>query len=283
MTIDTLSIQSWLTQAAERIDSDSPQLDAELLLADRLGKSRSYFIAFGDDRLSSVVLAQLENDIEKLENAYPLAYVLGKKAFWDMELWVTEATLIPRADTETLIEVAQTLLPSDTNARWVDLGTGSGAIAIALSRIFPNASITATDISKDALAVAKQNASVWQIAPIEFLQNSWLTGFGAGHFDVIVSNPPYIAENDTHLQALTYEPITALTAARKGMADIETIIEQAQTVLKSGGWLLLEHGYDQGQAVRELLVSAVWANVQTHKDLGGNGRITQGQLRETVA
>lgn len=272
-----MTIKDWLRQAVARIASDSPQLDAELLLAERLGKSRAYLHAFADENLLPDLLTQLEKDVKKLADGYPPAYLLGKKSFWDMELRVTEATLIPRADTETLIEVAQQLFPGGTAATMIDLGTGSGAIAIALSRLFPSAKITATDLSAEALAVAQQNAENWQIAPIELIQTSWLDGFECEQFDLIAGNPPYIEENDKHLSSLCYEPITALTAPDNGLADIKQIIEQAQTCLKPNGCLLIEHGYDQGHAVRELLTHPTWFNIQTHQDLGGNDRVTQAQ------
>ncbi len=274
-----MNINDWLNQQSARIPTDTPRLDAELLLAARLGKSRAYLFAFADEAISSENLAQLECDIKQLASGYPLAYLLGKKAFWDMELRVTEATLIPRADTETLLEIAETLFPHDTRAKMIDLGTGSGAIAIALSRIFPHAHITATDMSTEALAVAQENAKAWQGAEVHFMQNSWLAGFDADSFDLIASNPPYIEENDPHLAALRYEPISALTAPQRGLADIQCIISQAQTVLKPHGWLLLEHGYDQGQAVRDLLSGSPWPEVQTRRDLGGNERITMAKKK----
>ncbi len=280
MTTDNWTINRWLAQATERLGGDSPSLDAELLLADRLGKSRSYLLAFSEQLLPPQLLTQLAADMEQLAGGYPLAYLLGKKAFWDMELRVTPATLIPRPDTETLIELAQTLLPADTTAKMIDLGTGSGAIAIALSRIFPKANITATDLSAEALAVAQQNAREWQIAPIKFQQTSWLTGFERPQFDLIVSNPPYIAEDDWHLQHLTAEPQTALCAPDAGLADLKTLIAQATRCLKPAGWLLLEHGYDQGQAVRALFEQAgCWQQIQTHRDLGGNERVTGARLK----
>lgn len=272
-----MNIQSWLIQATQRIKSDSPQLDAELLLADRLGKSRAYLLAFGEEILSDKLLAQLETHVVQLANGYPLAYLLGKKAFWDMELTVTPDVLIPRADTELLIELALDLLPQDTPINVVDLGTGSGAIAIALSREFPQATITATDISEAALAVARRNAEQWQQAPINFIQTTWLDGFSPRSFDAIISNPPYIEENDKHLPTLCHEPITALTAPDNGLADIKRIIEQAQTCLKPNGYLLLEHGYNQGQAVRNLFDNTTWSAIATHQDLGGNDRVTQAK------
>ncbi len=269
-----MTIEAWLSCQSQRIRSDSPRLDAELLLAERLGKTRAYLLAFGDQDIPEAVLKRLDREADQLSAGYPVAYLLGKKAFWDMELNVSPATLIPRADTETLIEVVQTLFPADTQATMIDLGTGSGAIAIALSREFINAAISATDISDDALVIAKSNAARWQTAPITFFKRAWLTGFPPQSFDLIVSNPPYIAEDDVHLGHLHGEPLTALTSGEQGLADIKTIIQQSQTALKSGGWLVLEHGYRQGQAVRRLLANAGWQQVKTSKDLGGNERIT---------
>lgn len=270
-----MNIQQWLQQ------HNLPHrtaLDIELLLAERLGKNRAYLVAFADTKLSETLLSQLSHDIEKLDSGYPLAYVLGKKDFWDMTLSVNEHTLIPRADTETLIEKMITLFTSSTAAHMIDLGTGSGAIAIALSREFPNANITATDLSEKALSIAKTNAKQWQKAPIHFVQSSWLTAFAPQSFDAIISNPPYIEENDVHLTALRYEPITALTAGQQGLADIISIIEQSIQVLKTNGWLLLEHGYQQGQAVRQQFQqSKHWQHIATYKDLGGNDRITIAQ------
>lgn len=272
-----MTIEQWLVAATDTVVADDPAVVAEILLAERLGKNRAFVSAFPETVISKSQQTQLSQDLTRLAGGYPLAYLLGKKSFWDMELHVSEATLIPRADTETLIEVAQMLFPADTTANIVDLGTGSGAIAIALSRVFAQSTVTATDISKSVLDIAQLNAANWQIAPIYFKQTEWLAGFADNAFDLIASNPPYIAENDGHLSALKYEPLTALTAEKNGLADIETIILQAQTALTSSGWLLLEHGYDQGQAVRDLLTNSYWQAIKTHRDLGGNERITAAQ------
>lgn len=272
-----MTIEQWLVTATDTIVADDPVAVAEILLAERLGKNRAFVSAFPETVISKSQQKQLNQDLTRLASGYPLAYLLGKKGFWDMELHVSEATLIPRADTETLIEVAQTLFPADTTAHIADLGTGSGAIAIALSRVFAQSTVTATDISKSALDIAQLNAANWQIAPIYFKQTEWLAGFADNAFDLIASNPPYIAENDGHLSALKYEPRIALTAEKNGLADIETIVLQAQTALTSSGWLLLEHGYDQGQVVRDLLANSYWQAIKTHRDLGGNERITAAQ------
>ncbi len=285
------TIADWLNHATNNIKSDTPKLDAELLLAHYLGKNRAYLLAFADEPIADDLLPILTDKIKQLAKGYPLAYLLGKKAFWDMELNVTEDTLIPRADTETLIETCEKLLPPDFDGNLLDLGTGSGAIAIALSRVFPKTSITATDNSPDALSVAKQNAKDWQIAPITFVCANWFTpiatdksstntdkAFPNNHFDMIVSNPPYIEENDEHLPNLAYEPITALTATDNGLADIKIIIQQSAEKLKNGGYLLLEHGYNQGEAIRNYFaLFPHWQSIQTIKDLGGNDRVTMAR------
>ncbi len=285
------TIANWLDEATDNIQSDSPRLDAELLLSHYFKKNRAYLLAFADEPIADDLLAIPNEKVKQLATGYPLAYLLGKKSFWDMELTVTEDTLIPRADTETLIEICQTLLPADFTGNLLDLGTGSGAIAIALSRIFPKANITAIDNSQAALSVAKQNAKDWQVAPITFICANWFTpindshtdnptdkAFPNNHFDIIVSNPPYIEEDDEHLSNLTYEPITALTASDNGLADIKTIIQQSVDKLKNNGYLLLEHGYNQREAIRHYFAQFPhWQSIQTIKDLGGNDRVTVAQ------
>ncbi len=258
-------------------------LEIELLLAFHLKKNRSFIRAFDEHEIPPEILTQLEQAIKKLSNGYPLAYLLGEKDFWDMTLKVTEDTLIPRSDTETLIEVATQLLPHDFSGNLIDLGTGSGAIAIAMSRVFPKATVWASDFSEKALTVAKDNAQNWQKSPITFLHSDWLNpldGTVIPAFDVIVSNPPYIEENDEHLSRLTHEPITALTAPESGLADIKTIITQAAKHLQNDGTLILEHGYNQGQAVRDLFnENTHWHHIKTYQDLGGNDRITVGKIQ----
>ncbi len=278
-----MTINDFLTFVKNQTESSLSLFDIEFLLAFRLGKSRSFVRAFEDSKISDNVLAQLKKDIQKLADGYPLAYLLGEKDFWDMTLKVTEDTLIPRSDTETLIEVATQLLPANFSGKLMDLGTGSGAIAIAMSRVFPKANIWASDFSEKALAVAKENAQNWQKTPITFLRSNWLTPLDntvIPAFDVIVSNPPYIEENDCHLHDLKYEPINALTAPDNGLADIKTIIAQAPKYLQNDGILMLEHGYDQGQAVRNLLSKIDWYNMKTYQDLGGNDRVTIAQKKK---
>lgn len=274
----TISISTWLSDAATRIVSHSPALDAELLLAWRLQKNRAYLRAFAEQSIPTLLLPTLQQDIDRLAEGYPLAYLMGKKAFWDMDLIVNEATLIPRSDTETLIEAAIQYLSADFNGTIIDLGTGSGAIAIALSRVFPQATIYAADISTAALAVAQENAKHWQKSEITFVHSDWLTPLDKQSlptlFDVIISNPPYIEEDDKHLPALQFEPLTALSAPQHGLAAISSIIEQADVRLSHGGRLIIEHGYNQADAVPALLNTAGWQALTTHRDLSGQPRMT---------
>lgn len=286
------TIATWLASVIPQISSTAPILEAELLLAHHTGKNRAYLRSFDEtalrDLLSTQALQQLNNDIIQLSKGYPLAYLLGKKDFWDMTLTVSHDVLIPRADTETLIEVVGHLLPNNFAGHLIDLGTGSGAIAIALSRIFPQSQITASDINKKALKIAKANAKQWQGAPITFVHADWFKSFEKNTldhtiFDVIVSNPPYIAKDDKHLPALKNEPITALTADDNGLADIKTIIKQAQCHLSFGGWLVLEHGYDQANTIRTFLNQQPgWQSIRSYRDIAGHERITVAQQTENI-
>ena len=217
--------------------------------------------------------------IERLKQGEPLAYIIGEQDFWSLTLKVTPATLIPRPDTEILVEQALALIDSSQNLTVLDLGTGSGAIALSIAKERPNSAVIATDFSVDALKVAKQNAVFNNINNVQFMQGSWYDALPAQQrFDVIVSNPPYIDEHDQHLAHLTHEPITALTAKNNGLADLEVIIAQAPKWLNARGWLLVEHGYDQAQAVQQLFMQAGFSDVKTVKDYGSNDRVTMGKF-----
>ncbi|PIE45933.1 MAG: protein-(glutamine-N5) methyltransferase, release factor-specific [Gammaproteobacteria bacterium] len=281
------TLESWLKKAKKQVNSNTPELDSELLLAFRLQKNRAYLRAFGNTPLPADIQQQLQTDLQRLRHGYPLAYLLGKKAFWDMTLTVTEDTLIPRPDTETLVEVVLSLLPPSFDGRLLDLGTGSGAIAIALSRERPDAKIYACDMHQAALNVAARNAQRWQRAPITFFRSDWFNVLDKAHgsnplqkpFTLIVANPPYIAPQDPHLAALTFEPTKALIAKQDGLADIRQIITRAPYYLLPNGWLIVEHGYNQGQAVRGLFTSAgKWQEITTHRDLSGNERASVARL-----
>ncbi|WP_291361234.1 MULTISPECIES: peptide chain release factor N(5)-glutamine methyltransferase [Acinetobacter] len=206
----------------------------------------------------------------------PLAYVTGSQPFWTLDLKVTKDTLVPRPDTEVLVETVLKLdLPED--ARIVDLGTGTGAIALSLASERPNWSVTASDIYEPTLEVAKYNAEQHDLDQVQFVLGSWLKPFDRQFFDAIVSNPPYIDADDEHMPDLATEPERALVSDKNGLADIEMIIQQAKKHLTVNGWVLLEHGYDQSDAVRHLFTQAGYKQVRTVKDYGGNDRVTLGQ------
>ena len=216
------------------------------------------------------------NGLARIAAGEPLAYVTGSQPFWTLDLKVTPDTLVPRPDTEVLVETVLRLdLPED--ARIVDLGTGTGAIALSLASERPDWSITATDIYAPTLEVAQFNAEKHDLGHVRFVCGSWFKPLGREFFDVIVSNPPYIDADDIHMQDLATEPERALVADKHGLADLEQIIQQGKKHLTVNGWVVLEHGYDQGEAVRHIFTQAGYKQVRTVKDYGGNDRVTLGQ------
>jgi len=257
------------------------RLDAQLLLLHALGRTateRAWLLAHGSDVLTPEVQTAFEGLARRRRAGEPVAYITGTKAFYGLDLLVDPRVLDPRADTETLVEWALELLPLDSRCSAVDLGTGSGAIALALQSHRPLCEVHALDFSPDALAVARANAQRLQL-PVRFVQGSWLDGV-QGRFDVIVSNPPYIAADDPHLAALAFEPSPALAAGADGLDDLRKITAQASAHLKPGGWLLLEHGYRQAAAVRELLQRRGFVDVQSRKDLAGIERCSGACWRD---
>ncbi len=274
-----ITLKQALRMASHAIaGSDTVQVDAELLLAAALGKSRTYLYTWPEQVLSPAERSYFESVLERRVMGEPVAYILGTRDFWTLTLRVNRHVLIPRPETELLVETALALIASP-DARIADLGTGSGAIALALASERPAWEIVATDMSASALSVASDNASVLNIANVEFRQGSWCEALPPQRFDLIASNPPYIDSADAHLTQgdLRFEPRSALVAADDGLADIRALCAQAQDYLKPGGWLLLEHGWTQGQAVAALMQSSGLASVQTIKDLNGNDRVTQGR------
>lgn len=254
------------------------RLDAQLLLLHALGKSdtdRAWLLAHDTDLLDADTDAAFLALCERRATGEPLAYIAGHKEFFGLNLQVDPRVLVPRPDTETLVDWALLALAEFKNASVLDLGTGSGAIALALSATRPDLQVHAVDASAGALAVARANAQRLRL-DVQFQQGSWLEGV-TGQFHAIVSNPPYVAEQDPHLDALQHEPLQALTAGLDGLADIRQIIQQAGAHLRPGGWLLLEHGYDQAQAVRSLLGDAGFGDVQSRCDLSGIERCSGGQ------
>ncbi|MCV2420259.1 peptide chain release factor N(5)-glutamine methyltransferase [Paucibacter sp. DJ2R-2] len=248
--------------------------DAQTLLAERLQQSRAWLISHDDEALSPALAAQLASEMQQMAEGLPLAYVLGEKEFHGLRLRLSRDTLIPRADTETLVDWALELLPGlGVAPRVVDLGTGSGAIALAIKADHPAAELSAVDLSAGALEVARGNAERLGLA-VEFLQGSWWNPLRGRSFELIVSNPPYIAGQDPHLPALRHEPLSALTPGGDGLSDLMALIEGAPAHLSASGWLLLEHGYDQAEPVALALQDRGFVDVGLRHDLGGQPRVS---------
>jgi len=265
-----------LHAARKRIDA----FDADLLLAHVLDKPRSWLFAHGDERLPHAASTRFEALITRRERGEPVAYLTGTCGFYGLALSVTPDTLIPRPETELLVDLALARLPRHAPARVLDLGTGSGAIALAIAHSRPQAHVTASDRGPAALKVARANAQTLGIANLTLIESDWYTALSAQRFDLIVSNPPYIAAADPHLTQgdLRFEPRTALTPEGDGLAALRRIVMDAPAHLAPGGWLLLEHGYDQGAAVRDLLDRAGFTDIHTVQDLEHRDRVGAGRL-----
>lgn len=259
---------------------DVARIDVELLLAKALDCSASSLIANSDIILSATDLARIEHLAERRINGEPVAYILGLAGFWNLDLNVNHAVLIPRPDTETLIEAALHILP--VKPLWVaDLGTGSGAIALALAGERPEYRLWATDISEMALHLAAKNCVFWQMQnTVRFLHSYWLDAFADKSLDVIISNPPYIALGDSCLETgdLCFEPQLALVSGQDGLEALRVIISQAPRVLKPSGWLLLEHGYNQSEQCMQLMCLQKFRNVHVWQDKASRDRVVAGQL-----
>ena len=256
-----------------------PRLEAQMLLLHALQRSpndRAWLLSHADDALSIEQHTLFKQSISRRLNHEPVAYITGMKEFFGLSLQVDARVLDPRDDTETLVEWALSCMADVASPTMVDLGTGSGAIALALKHARSDADVHAVDASRDALVVAQKNAQQLQLN-ITFHHGSWLTNLPAAKFDAIVSNPPYVAQADTHLSALKHEPLSALVSGADGLDDIRTIVQQAPAHLKPGGWLLLEHGHDQAHAVQTLLANQGFEMVQSRPDLAGILRCSGGR------
>ncbi|WP_330946245.1 peptide chain release factor N(5)-glutamine methyltransferase [Thermomonas sp. LB-4] len=277
MNPDVPTVARLLARARDLIDP----ADAALLLAHALGESRSWLFAHADDAPGEAEAARFDVLLARRAAGEPVAYLTGWRGFWTLELAVTPATLVPRPETELLVDLALARLPVDAPVRVADLGTGSGAIALAIASERPRAQVLATDASSAALDVARGNAARNGIGNVAFRLGSWLQPLGEDTFDLIASNPPYIAEGDPHLARgdLRFEPAMALSCGADGLDAIRVIVRDAPACLRPGGWLLLEHGWDQGDAVRALLAAAGFADVATERDLEQRDRVSLGRLR----
>ncbi|WP_024850397.1 peptide chain release factor N(5)-glutamine methyltransferase [Hydrogenovibrio kuenenii] len=277
-----MTVAEALSYGKSHISSDSPVLDAELLLAYTLGKNRTFLFTWPETELSAAQESAFEKLIKKRQAGIPIAHLIGRREFWGMDFKVTEDTLIPRPDTEILVE--QTLTKIDlcqksgtASPKVLDLGTGSGAIICALKNEIPTIQAYAVDYQAPALEIAKQNAKNHAL-DINFKLGSWLEPFADHKFNIIVSNPPYIEENDPHLKQgdVRFEPITALTSGEDGLRDIQTLIKNSRSHLEQNGWLLIEHGYNQADAVQQLLIKNDYQKIETFYDYGNNPRVTMG-------
>lgn len=277
------SVADLLREAAGRLAavSDSARLDAELLLRRLLGKSASWLRTWPEHAVAPAVAAEFRRLVALREAGRPMAYILGEREFWTLRLAVSEATLIPRPETELLVELALARIPEDATLRLADLGTGTGAIALALASERPLCRVVATDVSAEALDVARGNAASNRLPGVEFLQGSWYEPLAGRRFHLIASNPPYIDPEDPHLSQgdLRFEPRSALAAADAGLADLARIVAGAPAYLEPGGWLLVEHGWDQSEAVCALFAQAGFIEVEAHRDFGGNFRVVCGKKK----
>lgn len=273
---DVLEIGQQLLESS----SDSARLDAELLLSKVMGKPRTHLFAWPEKELTEEMVVSFEQMLNQRHHGQPVAYITGQREFWSLSLNVNAATLIPRPDTELLVEHALAVIAQKKSPKILDLGTGSGAIACAIASEHRDLEITATDQSPDALEVAEKNAQNYQLGNITFINGDWFSAVKGKHFDVIASNPPYIAENDPHLNRgdVAAEPLSALVSENNGLSDLHEIIEQAPSYLARRGVLLVEHGYQQAAEVTAFFSTAGFSVVTSQRDLAGHQRITMGTL-----
>jgi len=265
--------------------SDSATLDAEILLLATLNSfstsieyNRAFLRSWPEHSLSIEELTCFNNYIQQRLSHKPIAYIIGSKEFWSLDLQVNKYTLIPRPETETLVELAIKKIPKQESWRVLDLGTGSGAIALSIAVERFDSHVIATDKSYEAIQMANSNKKSLQIKNCFFSCTNWFDGLATKSFQLIVSNPPYIQEHDPHLASLKYEPLSALVSAEQGLKDCRLIIEQAKKYLIKPGYLLLEHGYDQAEEIKSLLISNHYHEIQQIKDLSGIIRVSMAKL-----
>ncbi len=283
--INPLTYDSWLKQASASLEhiTETPSLEARMLLSHILNVSATALITWPERQIEPSVVSELSQSLKRRQNGEPIQYIIGSTEFWGRTIAVNPDVLIPRPETETLVELAMAKNTEQAidAPQILDLGTGSGAIAIALASELPEAMLTAVDISESALQVARANADRNRIENINFYQSDWFSAVNeTEQFEIIVANPPYIAEDDPHLEQLTHEPMTALTADNNGLADIEHLIMRSTGYLKPDGWLIIEHGYQQGADLRRLFKEHSYRRISTTTDLAGHERITAAQRPE---
>jgi len=271
--------QQQITEALS-LNQQVARLEARLLLQNVLSVSHAWLLAHESDLVDATICHQFQQQLQRRLKGEPIAHILGHREFFGLNLKVTADTLIPRPDTETLVEAALHRIPESLPCKVLDLGTGTGAIALAIASQRPYAEITAVDSLTMALEVARENAKRLGIQHVSFMQSDWFSMLGEQRFDLIVSNPPYIAESDIHLKQgdLRFEPISALASGEDGLDDIRQIVNQAAAHLNQQGSLHLEHGYDQAEQVSALMQSAGFSRISHTKDLAGITRVTSGYL-----
>ena len=265
-----------ITDAVERLapTSDSARLDAEILLCQTINMPRSYLFAHPEDELDALTRDRFEALLKRRLDGEPMSYITGTREFWSHELLVSPATLVPRPETELLVELALREIPREAEWQILDLGTGSGAIAISIAAERLMCAVTATDASAEALAVAAENVRQADLANVSCLEGSWTTPVTGREFNLIVSNPPYVRSDDAALQGLRFEPLSALASGKDGLDDIRILATDCSALLAEDGWLMLEHGADQKAEVADILDAAGWIDIACHNDLAGKPRVT---------
>lgn len=274
-----LMAQAALAQMPRMLDTSEAKLEAQLLLQHVLNVNRAWLIAHENDALQANEHTNFTALLNRRLQGEPVAHILGYREFYGLNLMVTADTLIPRPDTETLVETALAKISLQQAAYILDLGTGTGAVALAIASKRPQTQVTAVDASQAALHVAIENAKNLNITNVHFIPSNWFTALGQQKFDVIVSNPPYIEQEDAHLNQgdLRFEPVSALASGQDGLDDIRKIIDDCLIHLEPQGWLMLEHGYNQARQVADLMSHTGLVDIETIKDLGGNYRVTIGK------
>jgi len=272
------SVARELAAAAARIGGEDARADAELLLAHALARPRSWLYAHGEDLLTDEAARAYAALLGRRIAGEPVAYLLGRREFWSLDLEVGPATLVPRPETELLVELALARLAPDAEARVLDRGTGRGAIALGMASERPHARVTAVDASAPALAIAQRNGARLGLERVRFLRSDWFSAVRDEGFELVLANPPYLADDDPHLRegSLPFEPAVALASGRDGLDALRVICADAPARLQAGGWLLFEHGLAQGEAARALLAAAGFRQVQTWRDLEGRERVSGG-------
>jgi release factor glutamine methyltransferase len=262
------------------LESIEASLEANLLCQHALSVNRAWLIGHESDALEDSQQIAFETMVKRRLNGEPIAYILGFREFYGLPLKTSPATLIPRSDTETLVEAAFEKIPQNANFNLLDLGTGTGAVALAIAKNRPSCNVTAVDVSTDALSVALENMQALQLHNVSLIESNWFSAFKDERFDVILSNPPYIAQDDPHLKLgdLRFEPISALASGVDGLDDIRKIIDEAPKYLNPNGWLMMEHGYDQADAVATLLQARGFKKIEHAKDIAGTQRVTFGAI-----